>query len=272
MNSLLRLLIVLVAWAPALSANDEKNLLHICTDVNFWAPYTLVVDSKPAGIHVQIAERVLKQLDINFQISAWPWNRCINGARAGYYDAVVSASYTEERAQDFYYPPDAAQAAQSAWRVTQAEYMVVVRSPDYFDWNGDNKVLPMPIGLPLGYALVNSFREDGLEVMTATKYSNLFNMLDRGRINSLVVLRQTAEMYISEERFAGRLMFLKLPQRSKSYFLLASKRGKINEVTAQKIWQGIAVVREDKAQMAEISAAVKDQLERCFELLDLCKY
>lgn len=259
-----------VATQPDASPAMEQRPFVICTDVNFWAPFTFVKDGISQGLHVALAKRAFQNLGLDVVIEPWPWNRCMAGGREGYYDAVLSASYQDSRAINFHYPRGAEAAVMSPLRVTQAEYVIVVRGRDKFDWQGKDENLPQPIGLPLGYAQVTALREKGVDVSTAVKYSDLFRMLARGRVNSLIVVRPTAEFYLGHQSYETELAIIDRPHRSTSYYMIVSKSGRIDLAQANQLWGAIAAMREDAVVMQQLTEEVMALLETCYETPNRC--
>lgn len=265
------LLIVLIAVTPTRATFADSAFYTVCVDTNFWAPYTFILDGDANGLHVEIATRAFDQLQLNVRFTARPWKRCLSNGQSGQFDAVLSAGHHPTREPFFYYPADA-QAPVSNSRVTQVEYVVVVRTADFFDWNGQDSTLPQPIGLPLGYADASTLPSRGITVKTATKYSDLFLMLARGRVNALILPHQTARMYMDEQDYETALSILDRPMRSSSYFMIVSKNGNLDQQDAFALWHKISSIRDNKKLMAEIASTVKQQLETCFKAKARCNY
>lgn len=271
-----RCLFLICVLSGGAFAADEAKPYKICIDANFWGPYTFVLEGEAAGLHVELARAAFSQLGLSVEMRIWPWRRCLAYGKSGKYDAILSASYNAERATFLHYPTGAKihreNGTRSPLRVTQAEYIVVVRSDDVFEWDGQEQTIPAPVGLPIGYAEVATLQGYGIRVSQATSYGDLFKMLARGRVNSIVLPRPTADMYFESETFEVPLGVLPVPLRSTSYFLVVSKEGRINATLAQSLWEGIAAQRENEAKMIEFRATVKKALERCFDPGVVCNY
>lgn len=267
-----RLFVLMLLLLTCPVAAEEKPPLKICIDNNFWAPYTFTIHGTPAGLHVEIVTKALDQLAIPYTFSARVWNRCIENAKSGYFDAILSASFAKDRVPYFHFPEDANKVRYSKWRVTQAEYVAVVRVENMLDWNGSELSLPRPVGIPFGYSTVKKFEALGIPVVSSHKYKDLFYMLFKGRIGSMLVQKETADLYMAEETYWKSLRVLGRTYRSASYFLIFSKKYDIPIEQMQTIWDQIAKVRDDKAARQVIDPAVDALLDRCFSRPDICNY
>jgi polar amino acid transport system substrate-binding protein len=240
----------------------EKHI-SICIDQNFWGPWSFAELEEPAGIHIEIARRALENLDYTVEMEAIPWKRCQVLNEHGNYDALVSLSYKDSRAEYLYYPADAATAKKSRWRVTQAEYVIVTHVESHYEWNGDDLTLPEPVRLPVGYGTVERLRAKNIEVQTSAGYKNLFAMLARDKTGVVIAPGLPAEAFVQSEEYAGVLKILPEPYTSRSYFMGISKKGRISEQEAQHIWDEIARIREDRTIMDAIVKKVDAQIEQC---------
>ena len=260
---------MLAGATPSRAQDAHAKPVRVCIDTNFWAPFTFAINGKAGGLHVEVARQAFERLHEAVSFHAAPWNRCIADGRAGLFDAVLSAAFNPSRTDDFLFPADA-DAAMSKWRVTQVDYVVVVRAADVFDWDGHDEDLPMPVGLPLGYAEVDYLRRQNIDVTTATKYGDLFRLLARGRVRSLILPRQTADMFLAGAGFETDLALLARPVRSTSYFLMVAQRGSLGEERAQKIWDEIAAIRDNEKLMADLLVRAFRDLEPCFDEIAGC--
>jgi polar amino acid transport system substrate-binding protein len=223
----------------------EKNI-SICTDNNFWAPYSFEEYGISAGIHVEMVKLALKNLSYDVTMTPLPWKRCQHMVKLGDLDALVSFSYKKKRAAHFYYPQDAATTKKSAGRITTAEYVIIAHTDSSFEWNGDDSTLPEPIRLPMGYGTVERLRKKNKHVVTSLRFKNLFAQLNRDKDGIVISMRLTADKFINSKEYLGKLKILPKPYKSRSYFIGISKKGRISLDESKKIWAEIAKIREDK--------------------------
>ena len=77
--------------------------LSICGDSIDWEPYTYVQDEEVKGFDLDVLNEILPKQRITFDFTMSSWSRCLKGGRAGDFQLAVSATYSDQRAQDFLY-------------------------------------------------------------------------------------------------------------------------------------------------------------------------
>ena len=226
----------------------------ICTDTNFWYPFTFVKDDRSAGLHVDIAALALERLGLASEFQPMPWKRCLHDAEQGAVDAVVSASWQEARAAFLHYPPDAAQPAPSRWRVSQVEYVVVTAAGRPYEYDGDPRSLPQPVRAPYGYSVVDDLRQAGIEVEVAPGDQNNLRKLVRDGTGSVVTIPEIVSWLLKDPEFAGKLRVSARPITSKSYYFAISRKSAVAPEMREKIWAEIARIRDDEKIMERLAA------------------
>ncbi|MCP4021941.1 MAG: transporter substrate-binding domain-containing protein [Desulfobacteraceae bacterium] len=233
----------------------QKNRIHIATDQSYWYPFTYSENVQAKGIHVDIVKKALSNLNYDVQFYPRPWRRCLKEAKTGKYDAVVSASYNQERAQYLIYPEDAKTAVKSEWRITQVEYVLVTHTDSAYNFNGNVKTLPQPVRAVLGYSIAQDMRSVGLVVVEAPDFINCAIQLVKSQRGSLVTPPQTAQRLSQDDRFKAQLKIHSLPIKSKSYFMVFTvKNQSFSREEMVTIWREIVRLREDQ-----------DYLQRLFD-------
>ncbi|UTW60132.1 transporter substrate-binding domain-containing protein [Kordiimonas sp. SCSIO 12603] len=247
----------------------ERGTISLCSDENFWAPYAFSYDGKSSGTNIEIAKEALKRLGYRVKAQPLSWQRCLSEARKGNYDVIVSAAYRPERAADFYYPLGAEAGEISPYRIIQASYALVTRRG--YVWDGIRDNLPHPVGLPKGYSNALELEETGVKAVYAERYSQLFRMLLRGRLNGIIVLEPAARIYLLDEDYRNKLIVQPAIYSSKSYYLIVSKKGKLALEQAKMLWSEVKSIREDNDEMYNIQVKVLKQLRRCLSAAKDCK-
>ena len=229
--------------------------LKICTDTNFWYPFTYVKDGKSVGLQLDIISSAAEKTGVSIEYTALPWKRCLKEAENGSYDGIAVASYKDARAEFMHYPADAATAKRSVQRVMQVEYVVVTPTSNNYEYNGDVATLPTPVRVPRGYSIADDLKKKGVDVDSGAPgdENNIKKMLRAGK-GSLVTLPKIVEVLGARPEFEGKMKVSAKPLKSKSYYLTFSKKGKATAATRQKLWNEIAVVREDTVFMEAASS------------------
>ncbi len=227
--------------------------LQICTDINYWYPYTFESAGTAKGIHIDIVTLALNNLEHKFTFTPLPWKRCLKETINGKYNAVVSGSYKPERAVKLLYPPDAPYTKKSKWRITQVEYVVVSHIDNAFIFNGDLSTIPEPARAPLGYSIVDDLRKKRIEVITASNTYDNFKQLVNSKRGVVISPPQNAIELSKIPEFKDKLKIHSTPIKSKSYFLLFSKTNPGLDEQMQKIlWNEIKNIRNNAKYMKEL--------------------
>ncbi|OUR99206.1 hypothetical protein A9Q81_11570 [Gammaproteobacteria bacterium 42_54_T18] len=237
------------------SASLAAEPLKICTDVNFWYPFTFVKDGKPVGLHLDIISRAADSVGVPIEYTPLPWKRCLKEVEGGSYDGIAVASYKDARAEFMHYPDDSVNEKRSVLRVMQVEYVVVTPAFSRYEYTGDVTTLPTPVRIPRGYSIADDLKKKGVNVDSgaAGDENNIRKMLRAGK-GSLVTLPQIVEVLGVRPEFKDKLKVSAKPLKSKSYYLTFSKKGKATVEIRKSLWREIAVVRENAVFMEAASS------------------
>jgi len=250
------LLLLMLFFSTSISAVLPSKMV-ICTDNNFWYPFSFLKDKKAAGLHIDIIEHALHQAGYQVEFKPLAWKQCLKEVKEGKVDAVATAAFTETRAQYLLFPPGAADDKESPWRVTQVDWVVVTPRVDprgkanSYVFSGDPQTLPQPVRLVRGYALAEALKKWLLIVDEADSSEANFRKLIREHQGSVIDLELTAKRYNFSPEFNGKMILHTLPLTSKSYYLAFSKKLKAKNIKPQQIWQEIVNVRDDVERRAE---------------------
>lgn len=223
-----------------------RDPIHIVTDSAYWYPYTYSEDNQAKGIHIDMVQKALANLNYTLKFHPRPWKRALEEAKNGDYDAVVSASYKPERAGYLIFPDDAATSVKSLWRITQVEYVVITNPDESYTFEGDLKMLPQPVRAPLGYSIADTLRTAGVTVLEAPDIIDCVTQLVSSKRGAFITPPENAMGLQLDDRFKGRLQIHPKPIESKSYYMAFSKKNQkllFEEINA--IWNEIARLRED---------------------------
>ena len=251
-----RLLSFFLVFALPILAPAET--LKISTD-NDWYPNSYTEGEQSVGVQIDIVREALKKTKYTPEFIPCPWKRCLLHMREGEREALVTASYTKERAEFMIYPPDATTAKKSKWRVNQVEYVLMTRKGESYEFDGNLLNIPQPIGAESGSSTAEFLKENNLTIIeNVNAYANS-GMLALGRLNSVVAPPLYAKDINVNSDHAGKFKIHKQPLRSKSYFMAFSKKGKLSASDREKIWAAIAEVRSDEAFMLRTLKKHKNQ-------------
>lgn len=240
------ILLSIFLWTGILQAQTIK----LATDENKWYPYSYEEKGVSMGLHIDIVTLALENLGYTPLLQPLPWKRCLASAKQGEYDAVISASYKPKRAGFLHYPPDASSAIKSDFRITQVEYSIVTNIDDSYEFDGNVKTLPHPIMAPLGYSVVDDLRKEGISVEEmACNVDGRFGLLQLSQKGCIVTPPQVANMIMTQPAFREKFYISRTPFKSKSYFLVFSKKSSISKIKQKTIWDEIKRIRENDELM-----------------------
>lgn len=233
--------------------------LKICIDNNNWLPFIYIEDSQAKGIHIEIISSTLTSLNYQFEFHPVPWKRCLKGLEQGFYDAVATASYNDERNQYLFYPQDAGKVTHSDWRVSQVEYIIATNADNPFTFEHDLSKIPQPIRVPRGYSIAQDLKNKDIPVddSSINDMQNIKRLL-REQNGSVITLPTVIDWYNSN--YQSDLVYKEVPLTSKSYFFAISRRGQLNQETANRIWQRIS---ESRSKVLDVlSKQMMDEEQR----------
>jgi polar amino acid transport system substrate-binding protein len=229
-----------------LISNSYAKNIKICTDENFWYPFTYSKDQKALGLHIDITKKAIIDSGYSVEYIPMPWKRCLNSAKKGTVDAIVSASYKEERASYLTYPDDAINNLKSIFRITQVEYIILTSKDSDYIYDGDLNSIPRPVRGILGYSIVDDLKKAGIEVDTAKKDTANLKRLQRDKKGSVITLKEIIEYYQSKGMYQDDFIVHKKPIKSKSYYMPFSKQTTLSKDEIYRIWNNIKKIRENK--------------------------
>ena len=230
----------------------QSQTIKIAADQNMWYPFSFEENGVAKGLHIDIVTLALENLGYLSTFHPLPWKRCLLETKYGKYDAIISGSYKPERAEFLYYPQDASFAVKSDYRITQVEYSIITLIDNPYEFDGDMKSIPHPVRATLGYSIVDNLKKEGIPVIETPGDFNSFKMLLRDRTGCIVTLPEIANMLMRQPNYQRKFYLSRKSFKSKSYFLVFSKKSLISKAKQEKIWNEIKKIREDNELMGEI--------------------
>jgi len=244
----------LMGWYASAAFCNEYEL-QICIDTNTWYPYTFVAKGNVvSGIHVDVTKKALLNLDIAYTYYAKSWRQCLNDAKEGRADAIVSASYLKEREEFLHYPDDASYAANSKWSIGKVGYVTVHNGKlDQIFYNSI-RLLPPPIRVPRGYSIIKNLVSEGRKGDIEEGSNDLSNLRKLVKEQSGVVIMtlQAAKIFLHSPEFKEQLKVSSFEIKAKEYFMVFSKLTPLEKREMFSIWREIAKIRADQPFMSHM--------------------
>lgn len=227
-----------------LTVSAQAESIAIAVDDD-WFPYSYEKDGIAVGVQVDIVRAALENTTYSPIFYPCPWSRCIVQTKIGEREALLTASYLEERAEYAYFPSDAAVTTKSKWRVNQVGYVLVTREGEPYEFDGDFHKVPQPIGVEVEGSVTVFLEKKELELHKNNSNVALSRMLMAKRVNSIVLTPLAIDDINTNGEFAGKFKIHQMPIRSRSYFLVFSKNGRLSTTDREKIWREIVKIRDD---------------------------
>lgn len=233
----------------------------ICTDQQFWYPFTYVKNNQVVGLHIDILSQALRNLGYEPTFKPMAWKQCLDEAKSGKVDAIASSAYNTERASFLFYPSDAIQESKqnnkAPLRVTQGSYVAITSVVDpndqanSYEFKGDLKTLPSPVRVAAGYSIIGELEKVGVRVEEGKNVETNFENLIKDKKGCVIDLIDVANHFSLQPEFSNKIQIQKQVALSKAYYFPFSKKSSIPLTQVQKIWEEIAKVRDDQGLMSD---------------------
>lgn len=246
---------VICSLGLVMGVQANAETITVCSDNNFWYPFTLTENGKAAGLHIDIINTALTNLGHTVKFRPLPWKRCLDEAKNGQVDGVATASYKDKRAEFLRYPDDAATSKVGEFRVSQVEYVIVTASSSPYEFDGNVASLPQPVRAPRGYSVVDDLQKEGVKVDSEARgdENNVKKLLRAGK-GVVVTIPEVIKALEKKPSYQGKLKISAIPLKSKSYYLPFSHKSKLSEEKIAAIWNEIVKIRDDETKMAAMAS------------------
>ncbi len=230
-------LIILVCsglWSPSESRAQSQTLVIAASD---WAPYTSP-NLQHGGFLTEIVTTALRRVGYTPEVKFVPWKRAVNMTKYGDSDALLGASYTEERTAYFFYPT-------YAWK----NYVFFFgRTGHGRQYKTDEELCPATIGIFRG-----SFYFDRLSLIPCLKLKEAnttrqsIQMAVAGRIDLLIDSKDAVDYTLQTElpEHKGAIEAVQPPVEVDKVYLVMSKQHSKHQQIAADFDRGIALIKAD---------------------------
>jgi len=230
------------------SAQGQEILFGYQDTANF--PYEVGDGDKipvdNPGISIDMVKMVSEKTGITPKLIRLPWKRAIMMTSSGEIDALISASYNEERARSAVYPmlqnlPD------STKKIYTGRYVLFQNKSEPLSWDGKKFTSGMyEIHIHLGYSVANDLKNKGARIVEKPDIKHSFSLLQKKRIDGIAEL-ETSGLFILK-KMASDLPDIEVAEyiiKEKDYFIIFSKAFfDKNKRLAEEFWQNISNLKE----------------------------
>ncbi|MCG8517855.1 MAG: transporter substrate-binding domain-containing protein [Pseudomonadales bacterium] len=187
--------LVLLWWASlALICTARAEPVQMVTEA--WPPLLVEGESGPEGVLWEITEAVFQRMDTPVELTFLPWKRAMRQLERGHSDAILGIKRNPDRARRFQFSGVPLVSSESVILHTRARSETL---DDLADLDG------LRIGYSAGYFYCPEF--EALDTIHRHRVPDLdagLKMLELERIDALLMNRQVAEFYVSQDRYQGR--------------------------------------------------------------------
>jgi polar amino acid transport system substrate-binding protein len=180
-------------------------------------PFEYAQGDKAKGMNVEIVEAVAKNLGIKIKWSAYPWARCVNLAKNGDVDGLMSLYKSTDREAFLFYPDE---------NVNFDECV-------FFTYPGSNVIfdgsLQSLTGMKILIARANAYGKEFDEAhyfmkIIAPNTVNVVRMIAGRRYRIGIGSLDTVETEIKKQGYEKKMIILDPPYRIKTYFAFSKKK------------------------------------------------
>lgn len=251
-----KLLMLLMCLFFSMNILSNKIKLIIAYEDKEQPPYYLGNGSeipRDPGVAVEVVKLLEEYIDeISIDLVRFPWSRCLVSLRNNNVDGIFNASYNTDRAQNIGWYPTKNKSRSGEVdvdrRLTTITYSFYKLKNSNISWNGTSFTnLRGNIGAPLGYSVVNDLKNRGFDVEEALSTEANMRKLVANRVSLLALQDVTADKFIEKRREFGNVEKMYPPLEEKPYYLMLSDSFvRSNPSLAQKIWDTVKIIREEK--------------------------
>jgi polar amino acid transport system substrate-binding protein len=249
------------AWAEPPARFDGRPTLTFVYETQANPPRYLgagtAINWDRPGLTLELLRALGARLQVNLEISRYPWKRGLYLVETGEADGIFHASYKPERERIGVYPKTADGAVDPSRAIfTQAYFLHVLRgSPVRWDGTTITGLGDAAVGATAGYSIVADLERMGVKVETGKIQGINLNKLVAGRIAAYAELENMAAAAIASDPAAyGEVVKLEPALISKPYYLLLSHAFvERDPALAAAVFDTIAEINADPAFQARAS-------------------
>lgn len=141
-----KLLLITLLLIP-LSSVAQEPVIDIATSE--YPPYEYLENNEIVGIDTDIVRQVLQHMGYTPRIYMLPWARAEAGTRSGTYDMLYSLTYSESRAEHYYFTDP----------MNTAEDVFFKRADKDLDWESLDDLSGLKFGLSSAYSYAPVFMD-----------------------------------------------------------------------------------------------------------------
>ena len=232
-----------VSTVPAV-AEPPPTVLQLCAEDENSYPWLL---RDGTGLNMLMMRLLGQRLGLRLEVTLLPWRRCLLSLQEGSVDGAFKASFQPERLKIGRYPMRGDQVDPER-AMLEESYHLYRRKGSAVSWDGRQITqLEGAVGAQAGFSVVAWLRQQDVPTEASAKApDSILAMLQRGRLGAAALQTSQGDYALSRiPQFAAQIERHGPPLVSKPYYLLLSHAFvKRHPALAERIWDGVAAVRE----------------------------
>jgi polar amino acid transport system substrate-binding protein len=203
-----------------------------------WPPYEYRdrVTGEITGFSTELILSVLKRLDVEVgSIRQYPWARVEREAQSGMIDVIYSLNSTEERHHYLHFPDEALDRDLCVLFIRRDHKpSLPIRQVD--------DLAELSLGVVRGYAYspeVRSILSDFDRVTEVTDETQLFNILERGRVDGIITYLSGGQAVIDRMGIADQITALTEPFLFKTQWYAAFSKKSVSREFVERFSQAL---------------------------------
>lgn len=208
--------------------------------------YPWMLKDRP-GLNLIMMRMLESRLGLGIEIELLPWKRCLMSMQEGRVDGAFKASFSEERLKLGSYPMLGDKPDPSRAMLEESYHLYRIKGSPVEAQQGRVRHLRGAIGAQAGFSIVDQLKAQGLTVDAVAKAPDLIlTKLMRGRIGAAALQTSQGDYALATQpEMAAVIERVGPPLAVKPYYLMLSHQlQRSDPALAERIWDGIAAVRE----------------------------
>jgi polar amino acid transport system substrate-binding protein len=222
-------------FLTATNVRAQQTEIKISSDP--WAPWVWLAEDggAPKGIGIDLAHEIFSRMDVPFDITVYPYKRCLQQMKTGERDILLLAKKTPDREKFMLYSDVVAIDPQLLYYATQYK--------EGFEWSEPSDLKGATIGVVLGFdygQLTQQAKTHDYSLIVSHDDDSNLRVLLAGRMDLLVMNRSTADHLIKNNpELKGKIRAATKPISVAEFHFALSRKGnathllpRINETLA----------------------------------------
>ncbi|WP_022669079.1 substrate-binding periplasmic protein [Desulfospira joergensenii] len=225
---------------PCLSFAENSYPREVTICYGPWKPYEYREDNQTKGVNVEATEAAANTLGIGINWVAYPWNRCLESAKSGVVDGLMSLYRTAERETYLFYPDE-------NLNIDKSVFITYPGSGVIFDGSlksltGEKVIVAQANSYGKAFDQANNFSK-----ILAPSQENVILMVAVKRHRLGIGSKGFFENCIKKKKLSNQIVFIDPPYQIKTYFAFTRKKGEPYKNLAEDMGQALETFKKSRS-------------------------